>query len=177
MFRIEPGQEKHIESIYRAYDVVAREGLYFAETEAIPLDHFRQWMDVAIQLNCPQVVALSREDVIGWSIAHRADEPFTRHCCTLFMGLLPQWRGRGIGRRLLTATLNEAWKNALTRIQLDVYADNSNAIRLYRQAGFIEEGVRQCAHIVDGRYRDVVNMAILAPASEACEPCPETATA
>ena len=40
------------------------------------------------------------------------------------MGLLPEWRGRGVGRRLLEATLAKARRSGFKRIELDVHADN-----------------------------------------------------
>jgi RimJ/RimL family protein N-acetyltransferase len=53
--------------------------------------------------------------------------------------------------------------NGIERIQLTVFASNQNAIALYRQLGFVEEGVRRRAWFLDGRYDDSVEMALLDP--------------
>lgn len=177
MFWIEPLEEKHIESLHVAFDAIAREGLYFAETEAGSFEAFRQWMNTAIRLNCPQFVAVTAEGVIGWCMANRAEQAFVRHSCTLFIGVLADWRGYGIGKQLLERTLYQAWENNLTRVQLDVYADNHKAIQLYDQLGFVHEGLQRCAHIVNGQYRDIVTMALLLPLKSEYESWKEEAAA
>jgi RimJ/RimL family protein N-acetyltransferase len=115
-------------------------------------------MHASLRLQSPQFVALASNRVIGWSIAHRTEDAFARHCCTLFMGHLPGWRGLGIGRQLLQETIDNAWRGDCNRISLDVYANNLPAIRLYRQAGFVEEGLKRRAHCIDGEYRDVLSV-------------------
>jgi RimJ/RimL family protein N-acetyltransferase len=50
--------------------------------------------------------------------------------------------GRGCGKRLLAAALDQAdrWLN-LRRLELNVWADNAAAIALYEQFGFEREGL------------------------------------
>jgi RimJ/RimL family protein N-acetyltransferase len=93
-----------------------------------------------------------------------------RHAGTLFMGLVPQARASGLGTALLASALDQAWRNGLYRVQLDVYADNARAIGLYRKFGFFDEGIRKHAHCRDGRYRDVLCMALLNGDTVADEP-------
>ena len=49
----------------------------------------------------------------------------------------------------------------LHRIELDVYAENLRAIRVYEKVGFAHEGVRRQAHYKFGRYHDVLVMGLL----------------
>jgi ribosomal protein S18 acetylase RimI-like enzyme len=161
MLWIETAREDHIEGIYHAYDAVTRERQYFATINAGPLAGFMQWMNEAFNRGSPCHVVLLEEQVIGWSMAHRTGEEFRQHCGTLFVGILPEYRGLGIGRELLRTTLETAWDKGMTRVDLQVYADNTNAIRLYRQLGFVEEGLHCHAHLVDGRLRDVLTMAVV----------------
>ena len=51
----------------------------------------------------------------------------------------------------------------LNRIYLTVLAENTRAIRLYEKVGFRREGLQREAVFKQGRYRDVVLMAITAP--------------
>jgi ribosomal protein S18 acetylase RimI-like enzyme len=76
-------------------------------------------------------------------------------------GLLPQFRGAGLGRRLILRTLDAARALGLTRVELSVRADNANAIALYRKIGFVEEGLRRNAVRLDGTYENIAGMAIL----------------
>jgi mycothiol synthase len=52
------------------------------------------------------------------------------------VGVLPQWRGRGLGRELLHWGV--AWLRAMGAgvIQLNVEAENELALGLYRRTGF-----------------------------------------
>ncbi len=76
-------------------------------------------------------------------------------------GLLPEWRGRGLGRRLIERALEAARAFPLARVELAVRADNARAIALYRKVGFEVEGRRQRAMLVDGVYYDDIIMALL----------------
>lgn len=71
-------------------------------------------------------------------------------------------RGHGFGSEALRLLLKFAFEDLnLHRVQLNVFATNAPAIRVYEKAGFVREGtLRQAAHI-DGFYVDVVVMGIL----------------
>ena len=55
----------------------------------------------------------------------------------LSIGVLPACRGRGTGRRLLTAVLDEARRREVRALGLSVSARNLRARRLYEWAGFV----------------------------------------
>ncbi len=52
------------------------------------------------------------------------------------LGILPGWRGRGLGEALLLQALHGFRRVGLQRAQLEVTAQNDIAIRLYRRLGF-----------------------------------------
>jgi RimJ/RimL family protein N-acetyltransferase len=79
------------------------------------------------------------------------------------MGLLPPYRGRGLGGALLRAVLDEARSQGLSRVELEVYISNRPAIRLYERFGFTREGDKRSARILDGQTEDVLCMALLGP--------------
>lgn len=54
----------------------------------------------------------------------------------------PDWRGRGIGRRLLDGAAADLGHRAVGTLFLEVASDNAPAIRLYQAAGFEECGRR-----------------------------------
>ncbi|HEY8024614.1 MAG TPA: GNAT family N-acetyltransferase [Burkholderiaceae bacterium] len=164
MLKIEKAQVLHIQGIQSAFDAVAREGRYFSSSEALALDHFAPWMESNLHDIFPQIVALDGDTVVGWSIICCNDQPYLRHCGTLFIGLLADWRGHGIGRRMLAASLDGARRGGLARIELEVYEHNHNAIALYRRMGFKVEGLKPRAHLIGTDFRDVVCMGqLLAP--------------
>jgi RimJ/RimL family protein N-acetyltransferase len=77
------------------------------------------------------------------------------------MGLLPEYRGRGLGRRLAEAAVAAARERGMERIALEVFASNTRAIALYERLGFRHEGVLRRARKLDGRYDDNVLMALV----------------
>jgi ribosomal protein S18 acetylase RimI-like enzyme len=52
------------------------------------------------------------------------------------LGVIPPYRGRGLGRALLLKALHGFRRTSLHRAFLEVTAQNEGAIRLYRQVGF-----------------------------------------
>ncbi len=77
------------------------------------------------------------------------------------MGIIPAYRGRGLGKRLLLAALNQARASGFICVELSVHADNTRAMALYEKIGFIREGVQRRSVLIDGRFIDTVNMALM----------------
>jgi ribosomal protein S18 acetylase RimI-like enzyme len=57
------------------------------------------------------------------------------------MYVAPDARGKGLGRHLLRAALNQvaSW-NGVEQVKLSVTASNAPAVRLYQSVGFVEVG-------------------------------------
>lgn len=74
-----------------------------------------------------------------------------------------QARGRGIGQEAISVLLGYAFGLlGLERVELEVATDNLRAVRCYERAGFVLEGVKRHAFMVDGRYADLAVMSVLA---------------
>ncbi|GGX62421.1 GNAT family N-acetyltransferase [Streptomyces anandii] len=67
-------------------------------------------------------------------------------------------RGRGVGRALLRAAVEEARRQGARRISLRVLGHNTPARRLYESEGFVVEGVQPEEFRLDGAYVDDVLM-------------------
>jgi ribosomal protein S18 acetylase RimI-like enzyme len=65
-----------------------------------------------------------------------ADHPAARHWELVYMGLVPQARGRGWGRQITQHAQTMAVRAAVDRIVLAVDAANDPALAMYRAAGF-----------------------------------------
>lgn len=71
-------------------------------------------------------------------------------------------RDRGLGSEAIRLMVDHAFRSTdLNRIELEVYAFNPRALRVYRQAGFVEEGRRREALRFDGAYVDAIVMSLL----------------
>jgi RimJ/RimL family protein N-acetyltransferase len=157
--QIVPIAAEHVPGFWRALDVVARERKYLVLTEAPPMESTREFVMSNIAACNPQLVALADGEVVGWCDVRREHWPVHAHCGTLGMGPLPDYRGKGLGRRLMQATLEAAHEEGFVRIELMAHADNQRAIALYEKLGFVREGVTRDSVCFDGRFVDSVVMA------------------
>lgn len=141
---------------------VARERAYLVFLDAPPYESSQRWVQKLIDSGYPAVVALDEDRIVGWcDIGPNEREPF-RHRGTLGVGMLPPYRGRGLGRRLILAALDRAREvPGLERVELTVFAANENARRLYEKLGFAHEGRLRKAKKLDGSYDDLLWMGLL----------------
>jgi RimJ/RimL family protein N-acetyltransferase len=161
-FEIAPIDEEHISGFRAAIDVVARERKYLAFLEAPPLENVTKFVLRNIELAYPQFVVLSAGGVVGWcDVLPNRSRVIYWHCGTLGVGLLPGFRGKGIGRQLMRRTIDAAFAFGLTRIELTVRQGNANAIALYKSLGFEIEGLHRNAVCIDGQYENLHSMALL----------------
>jgi ribosomal protein S18 acetylase RimI-like enzyme len=165
--RIVPSEARYLQSFCATLDTVARERRYLIIVEGPSLERLQKFVTDNLQRGGVQFFALDgRNQVVGWCDVNRHQVEGYRHAGALGIGLLPAYRGRGVGARLALAAIAAARLNGIERIELEVWASNVDAIALYRQLGFVEEGVRRRARLLDGQYDDMVEMALLgAPAA------------
>ncbi|HXK22648.1 MAG TPA: GNAT family protein [Myxococcota bacterium] len=143
----------------RCLDVVARERRYLAMVEGPTRAEAEAFLADARARGMVQQVAVAGAEVVGWCDVIRKPFPGFEHSGTLGMGLLPAYRGRGLGARLLAATLEAVEPLGITRVELEVFSTNARAIALYEKSGFTREGVKRAARSLDGRTEDIVCMA------------------
>jgi RimJ/RimL family protein N-acetyltransferase len=160
--RIVPATDAHVEGYHRCVDVVARERRYLIFTSAPSIVQSRAFVSMLLDGGGVQFVAVDAPgEVVGWCDLVRDTRDGFTHCWHLGMGLLPQVRGRGIGRRLAEAAIAAAAEHGAERIELEVFASNARAIVLYERLGFAREGVKRRARKLDGIIDDNVMMALL----------------
>ena len=92
--------------------------------------------------------------------------PRRRHAGAIGISVHEDWQGKGVGKELMRAIVDLAdnWLN-LTRLELEVYADNGAAIRLYERFGFEVEGRLRQHAFRDGQFVDSIMMGRLRPAT------------
>jgi ribosomal protein S18 acetylase RimI-like enzyme len=70
--------------------------------------------------------------------------------------LLPDWRQRGVGKRLWDATLQFARGAGYRKLVIHVRATNVTALRFYGRLGFVECGRLRAQVVIDGTADDEV---------------------
>jgi ribosomal protein S18 acetylase RimI-like enzyme len=144
-------------------DTVAREKRYLAQIEALPLERIEAFVRDSVATDAVQFVAVDLDQVVGWADVFPSWAHAVSHCGSLGMGVLPNYRGQGLGEKLLRACLAKAKAKGLTRVELEARVDNFAAISLYKKVGFVHEAMKRNAMRFDGVYYDAVQMSFLQP--------------
>jgi RimJ/RimL family protein N-acetyltransferase len=160
--RIVPTGEQYAESFNAVVDAVARERRWIGFVEGPSLESTRGFVRSILGGAGVQLLAVQPNDVVvGWCDIVRNPHEGFRHVGRLGMGLLPHYRGRGLGRQLVARAIRAACQAGIERVELEVFASNERAIALYRALGFVTEGIKRRARKLDGQYEDNVFMALL----------------
>lgn len=147
----------------RVVGIVARERRYLRFIDAPSMDGTKEFLQQSIGAGNPHVAAVVGDRLVGWCDICRHSFEIEAHVGRLGIGLLPEVRGKGLGKALLDVTIAAAERLDFRRIELTAFSDNLRAISLYETRGFVREGVMRAAARFGDEYRDVVLMARLAP--------------
>ena len=81
-------------------------------------------------------------DIMGKPVGFITSERLgSRKVRILLFGVLPEYRGRGIGKQLLDAFRMRAMLEGSISISLEVRTSNQEARRFYRRNGFVETDI------------------------------------
>jgi ribosomal protein S18 acetylase RimI-like enzyme len=149
-----------IEGVCACVGAVALEGIYLATTEPFRLADSASYIARLVEQRLPNAVALADGGIVGWCDIVPKHGPVYAHVGVLGMGLLPAFRGRGLGRRLIDLSLAAA-RRRFEQVELAVYATNLRAQALYRNVGFVERGRLPRGRKAGDRYDDVILMSLI----------------
>ena len=155
----QPIHEELIASLRDAVGAVAEERLYLLAVSAFSMDETRDFVRMLLDGGGIQFVAVSDSRVVGWCDVVQNRFEGTRHGGTLGMGVVREFRQRRIGSELLRRTLDAAKLKGIERVELEVFSSNQGAIELYERTGFLREGCKRRARILDDLETDIVLMA------------------
>lgn len=149
-----------IPSFYECLKTVAAERVYIEMIEPPPLDKVVGFQSEIINQNGPVYYAIDQGRVVGWCDSFPSSNPRLSHRAHLGMGLLPEYRGKGLGSQLLKAALAKAKEFGLEKVELSVYTTNTAAVALYKKFGFVQEGLIKNYRKLDGQYFDCYIMGV-----------------
>lgn len=107
------------------------------------------------------LVAEVNHQIIGYILALRGTPNRIKHTAYIVTGIKKDHRGKGIGKIFFIYLDKWAKENGIKRLELTVICTNLVAKRLYEQKGFMVEGTRKNAMMIDGDYVDEFYMAKL----------------
>ena len=159
-FVVREASMKDLEGYHACVASVARERKHIGKVEPPPLEHSRKWMKSVLKARYPFFVATRGRSVMGWCDVGRREGEGFRHTAEIGMGLVAGARRHGLGSEMLKYAIEASRRRGVEKLELQVYASNVAARRLYRRFGFVVEGTRIRARKLDGKYDDVVLMGL-----------------
>jgi ribosomal protein S18 acetylase RimI-like enzyme len=157
MIEIVYAREELIPSFAIALDSVARERKYLSLLSA-ELEGTQNFQRKLIAQNHPAYYAVEGGQVVGWVDISVPTDPTQAHRGHLGMGIVKEFRGQGLGSKLISAAIAHAQRIGLEKVELEVFADNLAAIGLYQRQGFEKTGEISRYRKIDGEYQDVILM-------------------
>ena len=133
----------------------------FGDTSGFSAEQTRSFIASLSDSGGIQIVVVADAKIVGWCDVTPVPFEGMRHVGRLGMGLLPSFRGQGLGRRLVREALSQVFAKTLQRVELEVFASNKIAVVLYEREGFVIEGRKRCARFLDGAEDDILIMGCL----------------
>ena len=130
--------------------------------EMISLRQQKEWFERMLSNPIARYYILCSEEIDFIGIV-RTDEIDYINCSIRVGGdILPEYQGQGYGTRMYILLKKYCFDYLnMNRMWLLVLETNEVAIRLYRKAGFEEEGRQRQAVYRDGRYINYIMMSLL----------------
>ncbi|MUW13714.1 GNAT family N-acetyltransferase [Halorubrum sp. CBA1125] len=159
-FAIRTARQSDLSGLVGIIRQVAKEGTYIeAETVADLLDY----EEILLRDNDAEsrmfFVATVEEQVVGWVHLDLPETEKLRHTAKLTLGVLEEYRGRGIGETLLEKGSTWAHENGFEKLYNSVPATNEEAQSFLKSHGWFTEATREDHYRIDGEYVDEVMLA------------------
>jgi L-amino acid N-acyltransferase YncA len=156
--RIRAATPADADAICRIYNQGIRDRVATLETEERTPAERAQWLEARGPRH-PVLVAEADGLVVGWASlnvfnARRAYD----HVADLSLYVEREWRGHGVGRRLLAALVARAIELGYHKLVLAAFPWNTAGMRAYGRAGFREVGIYREQGRLDGRWVDTIAM-------------------
>jgi L-amino acid N-acyltransferase YncA len=155
---IRVAQPADADAIAVIYNQGIEDRLATLETENRSAEERRRWL-AARGPRHPVIVGELGERVVGWgSLNSFNPRPAYDNVADFSVYVARDWRGRGVGHRLLEALIARARELEYHKLVLAAFPFNAAGITLYRRLGFVEVGVYREQGRLDGKWVDVVVM-------------------
>jgi L-amino acid N-acyltransferase YncA len=128
------------------------------ETERRTADERRAWL-AARGPRHPIFLAEASGAAVGWASLNAFNpRPAYDHVADLSVYVERAWRGRGVGRRLLSHLVEVAPGLGYHKLVLAAFPFNASGMALYERLGFLAVGTYREQGQLDGRWVDVIVM-------------------
>lgn len=99
--------------------------------------------------------------LVGFLMAFGGNAKRNKHSAYIVMGILKEYRGKGISTMLFKKLEKWAFNESIHRLELTVVTRNMAAISLYKKVGFEIEGTKRHSLFIDSEFVDEYHMSKL----------------
>lgn len=129
-----------------------RSGHSTFETEA---PSWEKWDEGHLQF--ARLVMRDGETVLGWAaLSPVSKRDVYRGVAEVTVYVSENACGKGIGRALLEALIDESEKNGVWTLQASIFPENTASVQLHLRCGFREVGRRERIAMLNGVWRDTL---------------------
>lgn len=120
----------------------------------------REEFDAMFNDNQRHFVAIDKDgELLGHLALNLSTKPRLKHSASFGVAVAKASRGKGVGRFLLEHLVSYCDEELdLARLELEVHANNTAALSLYKSFGFEVEGTKRKAVLVEGELIDIIIM-------------------
>jgi len=156
---IRPALPDDLPAITAIYNDAVKNSLAVWTETAADLDNRRQWLTQRLAAGYPVLVAEENGHVAGYASygPFRAFEGY-RHTAELSIYLEAAARGKGLGKKLVQALIDEARRQNMHTLIAGIEAGNTASLRLHASLGFIETARMPQLGRKFGQWLDLVFM-------------------
>jgi len=135
---------------------IYREGIATGNaTFATDLPDWEKWNSAHLQ-DC-RLVACKRDQVLGWAaLSPVSARRVYAGVAEVSVYVAAAARGKGVGKSLLNALIQESEANGIWTLQAGIFPQNSASIALHKSCGFRKVGVRRRIGKLRDTWRDVL---------------------
>ena len=142
----------HWEAVKQIYEEGISTGNATFQTTA---PTWEEW-DAAHSVN-PRLIAIENDEISGWA----AITPVSGRCVYAGVGEVSVYvsaasRGKGIGKNLLQALIEESEKENFWTLQAGIFPENISSLAIHEACGFRVIGTRERIGKMNGAWRDTV---------------------
>lgn len=109
------------------------------------------------KLNHSRIGVKANDQLIGWAALSKvSDRCVYGGVAEVSIYISESHRGKGVGRMLFTALIEQSEKHGLWTLQSGVFPENEATVKLHKALGFREVGFRERIGKLNGVWRDTL---------------------
>ncbi|AQS59106.1 GNAT family N-acetyltransferase [Desulforamulus ferrireducens] len=149
--------ERDLPTIVDIYNSTIPSRMVTADTTPVTVESRLTWFREHDPNHLPIWVAEENGIILGWlSFSSFKDRPAYNSTAEVSIYIAEQYRGRGIGKKLLSKAIQEAPKLGITTILGFIFGHNEPSLCLFMKYNFERWGFLPKVAVLDGIERDLV---------------------